>query len=341
MPLFDVNPDFARQEYLGFVSDFGKLLKQADSIERQLKNRPVGVGRGALPRPARFTPIKLGWLRDATASTKSNLRGFISDWVQNRFNDVDYYTVVVTAHDDGSPLGEAARSLLWNGNRLVLERSYAGPGYWIFGLTPDEAEGAENAMRLVRDIVKHALYATIRARAQPNGHFGRLVRAFFCRCGANFRPDEVAGIDEVFRSVQQLLLASPSTIVLCKADMRGGRSRASEAYVRPGPINLGARVFLGDSFFDPPAKGYQGIERWLYRGATLIHEFTHLVAGTEDVAADESYGRANCWQLPVKDQRRNADNFGLFAFEAARCMVLHHGTSLPQDLDFALKQFSV
>jgi hypothetical protein len=334
--LFDIPTNFAQQDYHSLIGDLNKLARQADDLAQKIAREPpqkVATARAALPRPARVrgrgapSARRAAWLSAARRALASNLKTLITSWTEDRFNVDKYRNLIGAAESDETMLGTAVRSVAWVGDRLLLEHA-ADPGYWTFDLSEREPEVVANAMGWVGRVVGSALFATERARAAPDGHFARLVRAFFFR--GKPITSQLQVVDSVYHRVHALLLSHPSQIVLCKAVSFGARSRSSEAFVKPESIDKGARVFLGPGFFEPHIK-YDGTERWLFRAGTLLHEFSHLVANTEDVAGDDSYGRVNCWSLDPARQRNNADNYGLFAFEAARSMIMEAGQRLPPD----------
>jgi len=342
--IYDTAPNFSRQNYQGLVHDLAELAGKAQGVLREFREASGKLAaRAALPRPARFkgrnapSARRMAWLSAAQQATPEEVLRRLRDWTDDRFDVEKYQSLLRATKSSESGLAVAINSLVWDGDRLFLEH-LPGVGCWSFGLSEEEVEFATSAMGWVRGVADHALLAL--ERVQSARHFERLAKWFFF----GRKPVERAVLPEVesvFRRAHTALMPGRDTVVLCKADTRLARGRASEAYVNRAPVEMGAMIFLGNSFFQPPQKGYEGTERQLYRAATLLHELTHLFAETDDVAGDQSYGRLNCSKLKPTQQRKNADNYGLFAFEAARSMVFQGGTSLKPDMEYVLKEFDV
>jgi Lysine-specific metallo-endopeptidase len=342
--IYDTAPDFSRQNYPGFVHDLAELVTKGQGFLREYREESSKLAaRASLPRPARFKGPKapsarrLAWLSVAQKATPEDVLRHLRDWTEDRFAVDKYRSLVQAASGDGSELSEAINSLVWNGDRLFLDH-VEKCGYWSFGLSEEELDFATTAMGWVRAMANDAILAINRIPSTP--HFARLAKWFFF----GRKSVEQAVLPEIatkFGKVSTALLPGRDTVVLCKADTRLASGRRAEAYVGRSPVEMGAMTFLGDSYFQPPAKGYAGTERALYRAATLLHELTHLFAATEDVAGDNSYGRLNCSKLVPAKQRENADNYGLFAFEVSRSMVFEQGLKLSDDMEFVLTEFKV
>lgn len=345
--IYDTAPDFSRLDYQGFVHDLAELAGKAQGVLLQVRDasgkQKVDPARAALPRPARFkgrnapSSRRMAWLSVAQRATPEDLVLRLRDWTEDRFNPDKYQTLLCSAKSGDSGLATAINSLAWAGDRLFLEHLPTSK-CWSFGLSELEVEFATSAMDRVRSVADHALTAL--KRVPSSTHFERLAKWFFFN-RKKVEPAALPHVELVFRKVSTALMSGRDTIILCKADTRLASGRAAEAYVKPADVEMGAMVFLGDSFFKPPKKGYAGTERQIYRAATLLHELTHLFAGTDDVAGDDSYGRLNCSKLAPDQQRKNADNYGLFAFEAARSMIFESGMSLKKDMEFVLNEFKV
>lgn len=346
--LYDTAPEFSRLDYQGFVRDLSQLAGKAQGVLEKVRevsaNTPqVAAARAALPRPARFkgrnapSARRMAWLTAATRATPEELVRLLKNWTDDRFNPEKYQAMLCAAEPGESGLATAIRSLAWNDDRLFLEH-LPGSGCWTFGLSESEVEFAASAMKWVRSLTHNAQLA-IQGIAAAR-HFERLAKWFFFN-RKDVNRTVLPRIESVFDRVQQAVMPGTDTVILCKADTRLAGGRAAEAYVRPAPTAQGAMIFLGDAFFRPPVQGYDGTQRQLYRAATLVHELTHLFADTEDVAGDNSYGRVKCSELSPEQQLKNADNYGLFAFEVSRSMVFDAGTALRPDIAFVFKEYGV
>jgi hypothetical protein len=251
-------------------------------------------------------------------------------WVDDRFNPLKYYQFLETLFSgprDDAMFRKLVGTLLEGGENVL---DYDRHGAWTFGLYGAEVAIAGSAFgqakRMARCMVRELT-------VNPKGRIKALLRKYFsldvdigAGKPATLRLPEILSTQESLRRIREVFSKVAAgfgeghqSVILCKSDGRSGSNpRITLGYVDPRyPIHDGAMIFLGDGFFQPLARE---------RGCTILHEATHLFAGTDDVMykGDErnAYGRDKCSVLPQELAFKNADSYALFAEDLYQHLLL-------------------
>jgi hypothetical protein len=339
-------PDFSHQNYYGFVRDLRKVATETKDGATD-KPQQVSAARKALPRTAWYkgknapSARKLA-LAAVEARRTAELLRKLTDWTANRFDNGLYEALIkeLCACED-SALAQVLFSVFFKGEgERVLDHS--PKGCWLFNLPKSEANVAGIAYEEARSLAQHALSVV----EKPPDWVWPLIKCYFFSDRKTEAKDlkgtqDLAPIAKVFRQTSIALEASQETVVLGPGDGRMGSGRTAIAYIDPRfPVGEGALIFLCPQF-SRSSRTYGGKQELMEKGCTVLHEATHLFASTEDVVyngnENNCYGRDNCFKLPHAMAVKNADSYGLFAFDAARYVLFKkHPDDVHKALDTAL-----
>ena len=349
---WQIDPKLSRVDYQSFLRDLTRVAKEG--LANAVKPNIAEARRG-LPRPAQFKGRNAPTVRETNNyhRHRPNLPHYrnLKEWTDDRFDPLKYYAVLegLLLQNDADPLVDLLDAVFWNGGQRVLETHFPH-GFWTFNLYRGEigpaGRGFVHAKVMLRQTLRVLTDSPLeRSLARPGREWVKpLLQLYF------FSDEKLDGsvkslrtlhrIRKVYSSVNAAFGEGHNSVILCKADGRYKSGRESLAYVDSNaPIKDGAMIFLGDSFFRTSSSA-GGVEADAERGCTILHEATHLFAGTEDVVytykgkATNAYGPRHCLRLPSALAVENADSYGLFAHSVHQFFL--KGT-FPQDISKTVK----
>ncbi len=310
-----------KRTFQGFMQELVLFAKRRPEFESDLPIPDVQPGGH---RPAVATPSR------TSREAMQKLREWVLDARFDRNRALAFLEALKKAPDDA--VGARLKKYMVSADRKEwrLNCPTAANGdfeFWTYDFVTEQRKTLCEAWSFVQRMLGAAKVSLMNAKRSP-GVDRTLAKYFFLNRGgmpgertANEQLDQVMS---KFEFVIASVNGRPSSIVCSNVKTTIDSPREAAAR-KNSPQPDGNEMYIYPTFFSTEKKIHPN-HLAPYRAAVIIHELTHMFCGTHDVR--DAYGWESCGNLKGEEQRNNADNYALFAFEATYSMFGGGGTRL-------------